>query len=156
MIYNFLFVVECCSLCCHGNSIEFIGPFIQNDFPDFISWWIMWLLLPSTKRFRQSFTLQGAQTPVVIFMFLKYKWVPHAPGDSPCPLCPKQWVPELTLCTYTHTRARALPCFCFSLLFWEGSKNWIWGNPPASAHEVLGIQVCAILPFYFVNCSYPF
>lgn len=62
MIYNLLFVVECHSLCCHGNSIEFIGPFIQNDFPDFISWWIMWLLLPSTKQFLKSFTLQRAQT----------------------------------------------------------------------------------------------
>lgn len=45
MIYNILLVAECCNLCCHGNSIEFIVPFIQNDFPDFISWWIMWLLL---------------------------------------------------------------------------------------------------------------
>lgn len=45
MIYNISLVVECCNLCCHGNSIEFIVPFIQNDFPDFISWWIIWLLL---------------------------------------------------------------------------------------------------------------
>lgn len=45
MIYNISLVVECCNLCCHGNSIEFMVPFIQNDFPDFISWWIIWLLL---------------------------------------------------------------------------------------------------------------
>lgn len=45
MIYNILLVAERCNLCCHGNSIEFIVPFIQNDFPDFISWWIIWLLL---------------------------------------------------------------------------------------------------------------
>lgn len=67
MIYHLLFVVECRSLCCHGNSIEFIGPFIQNDFPDFISWWIMWLLLPSTKQFLKSFILQRAQTPRWLF-----------------------------------------------------------------------------------------
>lgn len=89
MIYHLLFVVECRSLCCHGNSIEFIGPFIQNDFPDFISWWIMWLLLPSTKQFLKSFILQRAQTLRWWFsFFLKHKWVPDAPGDPPSPPCP--------------------------------------------------------------------